>query len=54
MATTGTNYTAKWELVDGVLTISPVSGNSGEMRGKWAPAIGNSPYIKKVVDMPKK
>lgn len=51
MATTGTNYTAKWELVDGVLTISPVSGNSGEMRGEWAPAIGNSPYIKKVVDM---
>ena len=51
MATTGTNYTAKWELVDGVLTISPVSGNSGEMRGEWAPAMGNSPYIKKVVDM---
>ena len=32
MARTGTNYTAKWELVDGTLTISPVSGNSGAMR----------------------
>lgn len=32
MARTGTNYTAKWELVDGTLTISPVSGNSGIMR----------------------
>lgn len=50
MATTGTNYTAKWELVDGVLTISPVSGSSGEMRGAWAPALDN-PYIKEVVDM---
>lgn len=51
MATTGTNYTAKWELIDGVLTISPVSGNSGEMRGEWVLPVGNSPYIKKVVDM---
>lgn len=50
MATTGTNYTAKWELVDGVLTISPVSGDSGEMRGEWAVLAGD-PYIKKVVDM---
>lgn len=50
MATTGTNYTAKWELVDGVLTISPVSGNSGEMRGPWVAAILD-PYIQKIVDM---
>lgn len=50
MATTGTNYTAKWELIDGTLTISPISGNSGEMRGDWT-YISYDPYIKKVVDM---
>lgn len=32
MATSGTNYTVKWELADGVLTISPVSGSSGVAR----------------------
>ena len=50
MATTGTNYTAKWKLIDGTLTISPISGNSGEMRGPWT-FIMTSPYIKKVIDM---
>lgn len=50
MATTGTNYTAKWELVDGVLTISPVSGNSGEMRGPWH-ILTPEAYITKVIDM---
>ena len=37
MATSGTNYTAKWNLQNGVLTIQPVSGNSGIMRNanKW-------------------
>lgn len=50
MATTGTNYTAKWELIDGTLTISPISGNSGEMRGPWDFII-TFPYIKKVIDM---
>ena len=34
MATSGTNYTAKWDLQNGVLTIQPVSGNSGIMRYK--------------------
>ena len=32
MATSGTNYTVNWELVNGVLTISPSSGNSGIAR----------------------
>lgn len=49
MATTGTNYTAKWALANGTLTISPVSGDSGEMRGVWD--AGTVPYITKVVDM---
>lgn len=32
MATSGTNYTGKWSLNDGVLTISPKSGTAGTMR----------------------
>lgn len=41
MATSGTNYTAKWDLQNGVLTIQPISGNSGIMR-----YIGtDSPYV---------
>ena len=45
MATTGTNYTAKWELNDGVLTISPISGDSGVLRSQidwfyYAPTAG--------------
>ena len=32
MATSGTNYTGKWTLSNGVLTLSPVSGNSGQFR----------------------
>ena len=50
MATTGTNYTTKWKLIDGTLTISPISGNSGEMRGAWT-YFSYDPYIKEVVDM---
>lgn len=32
MATSGTNYTGKWSLNDGILTISPKSGTAGTMR----------------------
>lgn len=32
MATSGTNYTVKWVLSNGVLTVSPASGNSGIAR----------------------
>lgn len=35
MATSGTNYTVKWTLSNGVLTISPVSGNNGIARKDW-------------------
>lgn len=35
MATSGTNYTVKWTLSNGVLTISPTSGNSGIARKDW-------------------
>lgn len=46
MATSGTNYTAKWDLQNGVLTISPVSGNSGIMRvGKLEVTAGLDSYI---------
>lgn len=39
MATSGTNYTAKWDLQNGILTIQPVSGNSGIMRASNSDAI---------------
>ena len=35
MATSGTNNTVKWTLSNGVLTISPTSGNSGIARKDW-------------------
>lgn len=35
MATSGTNNTVKWTLSNGVLTISPKSGNSGIARKAW-------------------
>lgn len=35
MATSGTNNTVKWTLSNGVLTISPKSGNSGIARKGW-------------------
>lgn len=42
MATSGTNYTAKWNLQNGVLTIQPVSGNSGIMRYRASDSV----YVK--------
>lgn len=35
MATSGTNNTVKWALSNGVLTISPTSGNSGIAKKDW-------------------
>lgn len=32
MATSGTNYTGKWTLSNGVLTLAPASGSSGQFR----------------------
>lgn len=32
MATSGTNYTGKWTLLNGVLTLAPASGSSGQFR----------------------
>lgn len=40
MATSGTNYTAKWQLQDGILIISPISGNSGKMLRDSSFALG--------------
>lgn len=47
MATSGTNYTAKWDLQNGVLTIQPISGNSGIMRyiGVDSPYVNLDDYI---------
>lgn len=41
MATSGTNYTGKWTLSNGVLTLSPVSGNSGQFRTGFSYFGGN-------------
>lgn len=42
MATSGTNYTGKWTLSNGVLTLSPVSGSSGQFRtsASWNAVLG--------------
>lgn len=42
MATSGTNYTGKWTLSDGVLNLSPLSGDSGSFRTTGYSPVGQN------------
>lgn len=45
MATSGTNYTGKWTLSNGVLTLAPKSGSSGQFRADYSPDMGVQKFV---------
>lgn len=45
MATSGTNYTGKWTLSNGVLTLEPKSGSSGQFRSEYSPDSGVQKFV---------
>lgn len=45
MATSGTNYTGKWTLSNGVLTLEPKSGSSGQFRSEYSLDSGVQKFV---------